>query len=468
MNRIIVDSGLAYTRAAFVEDGELTELIIEDKNDESLVGNIYAGRVETVVKGLGAAFINIGENKNGILYLDGTALKPGDTVIVQAEKEPINEKGAVLTSKISFPGRFCVLIPGDKGIGVSKKIASAEERARIKNEISKILPEGYGIIARTGAQGKTAEDFEKEVNLLYGTAEKMLEKADFIKPPALIYKKMSPSDKMILELLGSGIDEIAINSRELYDHISAIVEFYGDERVKTVFYDDPVPIFDNYMIESKSEKIFDKKVWLKSGGFLIIERTEAMNVIDVNTGKFAGSRKFENTALKTNIEAALEIARQIRLRNLSGIIIIDFIDMKSYEDRAELIRVMENAVKKDRVKTYVHGITSLGLMELTRKKTVNSNSSVIGKICPSCRGNGYVPSIDYTCEKIRREIGVIFASTVFDEVTVLSNKKMLSSLAGEGNRYIKELEDRYKKHIVLNEIETAALNYYEIQRKKTR
>lgn len=465
MNRILVDSGMGYIRTAFVENGVLTDLIIEDKNDESIVGNIYVGRVEKIVKGLHAAFIDIGEGKNGVLYLDDTDLKQGDTVTVQAEKEAVNEKGAVLTTKISFPGRFCVLIPNEKGAGVSKKIGSTGERARIKEELLKVLPDGYGIIARTGAEGKTAEDFKKEVSSIYNAAEKILSKADYIKPTALIYRKMSPADKMILELMDE-VDEIIINDNELYEHIISLAEFYGEDTSKVIFYDDLVPIFDYYMIESKAEKIFDKKVWLKSGGFLVIEKTEAMNIIDVNTGKFTGNKKFENTALKTNIEAAYEIARQLRLRNLSGMILIDFIDMKSAEDKAELIRAMEKAVKKDRVKTNVHGLTALGIMELTRKKTVNPNAAVIGRVCPSCRGNGYMPSVGYTCEKIRREICVIFASTVFNEVTVLSNKKILSSLAGEGNRYIKEIEDRYKKQIVLKEIETASLNYYEIQRKK--
>ena len=465
MNRILVDSGLAYTRTAFVEDGVLSDLIIEDKNDESIVGNIYVGRVEKTVKGLHAVFIDIGESKNGILYLSNSDLKQGDTVTVQAEKEAVNEKGAVLTTKISFPGRFSVLIPNDKGAGVSKKIVSPAERTRIKNELLKVLPECCGIIARTGAEGKTAEDFKNEVNSLYNAAEKILSKADYIKPPALIYRKMSPADKMILELTDDA-DEIIINDKELYEHIISLAEFYGEDTSKVIFYDGLVPLFDYYMIESKTEKIFDKKVWLKSGGFLVIDKTEAMTVIDVNTGKFTGNKRFENTALKTNIEAAYEIARQLRLRNLSGMILIDFIDMKDPEDKAELIRVMESTVKRDRVKTTVHGLTALGIMELTRKKTVNPNADVIGRACPACRGNGYMPSAGYTCEKIRREICVIFASTVFNEVTVLSNKKILSSLAGEDNRYIKEIEDRYKKHIVLKEIETAALNYYEIQRKK--
>jgi len=466
MNRILIDSNLAFTRTALVEGGELNELMFENKAEKSVVGNIYAGRVESVVKGIGAAFINIGEEKNGILYLDDYDIKQGDAVIVQAEKEPINEKGAVLTRKLSYPGRFCVLIPDDKGVGVSKKIDSVEERKRIRDAVVHNIPEGYGVIVRTGAEGKTEEDIKKELDVLLRNAEAITKKADYIKPPVLLYKKMSSADKMIIELIGKGIDEIVINDRAVYDHISELLAFYGEEDTKVIFYDETVPLFENYMVESKADKIFDKKVWLKSGGFLVIEHTEAMDVIDVNTGKFTGKKDIEKTILKTNIEAAYEAARQIRLRNLSGIILIDFIDMKSEEDRQELIRVMEAAVKKDRVKTYVHGITRLGLMEITRKKTVNSNADIIGRVCPSCRGNGHLPNVEYTCEKIKREIGVIFSSTVFDEVTVSSNKKVLSALAGKGDIYIKELMDKYKKQIVLKEIDTASINFYEIERKK--
>ncbi len=466
MNKIIIDSNLAFIRTAYVEDGVLTELMFENKHKESrsIVGNIYAGRVAKVVKGMKAAFIDIGEERNGFLYLDEFDIKEGDTVLVQAEKEPVNEKGATLTRKISFAGRFLVLIPNDKGVGVSKKIESAEERKRIYNAVSHNLPDGYGVIVRTGAEGKTDEDFINEISSLHKKAEMVLKKKDFIKPPAILSEKMSSADKMIIELF-SEIDEIVVNDEELYEHIKDLMAFYGDEK-NVVFYNGVVPIFDNFMIESKADKAFDKKVWLKSGGFLVIEHTEAMDVIDVNTGKFTGKKDFAKTVLKANIEAAKEAARQIRLRNLSGIIIIDFIDMKSAEDRAELIRVMEAELKKDRVKAYVHGITNLGLMEITRKKTVNSNTDIISTDCLSCRGNGHLPSVEYTCEKIKREIGVIFSSTIFDEVTVLSNKRILNSLSGEGKIYIKELEERHKKRVRLKEIETASLNYYEIERKK--
>lgn len=465
MNRILIDSNLAFTRTAFVEDGDLSELMFENKSDESVVGNIYAGRVETVIKGIRAAFINIGESKNGILYLDEIDVKQGDTVIVQAEKEPVGDKGAVLTRKISFAGRFCVLIPNDKGVGVSKKIESNEEKKRIRDAVIHNTPDGYGIIVRTGAEGKTDEDFKNEINALHKTADEILKKADYIKPPVLLHKKMSSADKMIIELMGKGVDEIVINDEKLYEHVVALMKFYGDDS-KIVYYDGVVPLFDNYMIESKADKAFDRKVWLKSGGFLIIEHTEAMDVIDVNTGKFTGKKDFEKTAFKTNVEAAYEAARQIRLRNLSGIIIIDFIDMKDPENRKELIKVMESAVKNDRVKVNVHGMTSLGLMEITRKKTVNSNADIICMECPSCRGNGHLPSVQYTCEKIKREIGVIFSSTVFNEVTVLSNKNMLAYLVGEDNKYINELMNKHQKRIILKEINTASLNYYEIQRKK--
>ncbi len=463
MKRIIIDNSHFQTRIALCEDGEPIEFFYESNREKSLVGNIYAGRVENIIKGMQSCFVNIGQEKNGYLPIEkGTGLKNGDTVIVQVKKDAFGTKGPALTRKISFIGKFAVLIPNDKDIGISKKITDSNERERINSIVKDLVPEGCALIVRTEGEGKSLEEFKDEIESLIEKKHFVEKKAGYRRPPALILSDENIIDKTLKNIFTSDIDSVVLNNKDDYDRVAENRLF---DSSKLELYTGDIPIFSNYLIESKIDRLFLNKVWLKSGGFIVIEQTEACVVIDVNTGKYTGKKNTQDTFLKTNLEAADEIAKQIRLRNLSGMIIIDFIDMKDEKDKEALTKRLEEAVKKDRLKTTVVGMTELGLMQLTRKKGSLPVLSLISEECVCCRGRGAVPSAEYTAGKILREITAVFSSTMFSQVTVKSNKRIISFLRRKEWNYVEDIEKRFKKTVVLEEIETGAADYYELERK---
>ena len=465
MKRIIVDLSCLFTRMVLTEDGSPIEYICESKNDQSLVGNIYVGRVESVLKGMKSFFVDIGMDKNVyVMNEKGTMPKINSHIMEQIMKDAIGEKGPVGTEKISFTGRFVVLIPGENGnIGVSKKIADSAERERIESIVKSILPENYGIIVRTQGEGKSEYEFKEEINYLYAQSEEILKKANFVRPPAVMKKDNNFVASTAKNWFDDTVDEFVINDRETFLKMQ---EIFSDKKEKIIFYDEAIPVFESFFVESKLEKIFSKKIWLKSGGFIVIEQTEACVVIDVNTGKFTGKKDFEKTKLKTNLEAAEEIALQMRLRNLTGMIIVDFIDMDKEESKQELEEFLRAEVKKDRIKTTVVGMTELGLMQITRQKTRVPVLNTISEECKTCISKGYVPSYTYVADRILRQVSSVFAQTIFDEVTIRSNKRVLNALNSEKGKYIKEIENKFNKKIILSEIETAAADYFELEKIK--
>lgn len=401
MKRILVDSRDFGTRIGIVEDGLLVELVYEPKNSMPIVGNIYAGKIMNVLPGMQAAFIDIGREKNAFLYYgnnkddNGNVIKPkaGNDVIVQVEKAEIGSKGSVLTKKISFPGKFLVIIPNDNKIGISKKITDSEERQRIKDIVKGLLPEGFGAIIRTDGEGKSYEVYKKEIDRLVSISEGVLKKAEYIKAPAMLYTDVNGAEKAVRDYFHEDIDEIVVNSSEDYNTLLELCDEFNTSADKIKLHSDGTELFGSYYVESQAKAAFNRQVWLKSGGFIIIEQTEACVVIDVNTGKYTGRADLQKTILKTNMEAALEIAHQLRLRNLNGMIIIDFIDMKSESDRRLVQKTLEEAVSKDRLQTIVVGMTELGLMQLTRKKKRQSIMQLMTKTCPVCGGTGRVSLI---------------------------------------------------------------------------
>ncbi len=471
MKRILIDSSVHQTRVALMEDGELIELIYDNKDAESIVGNIYCGRVENVLRGMNAAFVEIGEAKKAYLYFEEEEVRPkaGDEILVQAEKDAFGSKGPVVTRKVSFPGKFIVLIPGDaRQPGVSKKITDIKKRDRIRDIIAKLVPAGYSVIVRTEGADKTEEEYEKEISALVQRAERVDRESRFVKAPAVLYKDDSSVLKAARELYTKDVESIVLNSREDWEMLLRAADLYGIEKEKISFYEDNIPLFQNYFVESQAEKAFHRKIWLKSGGFLMIEQTEACVVIDVNTGKYTGKKELRETFLKTNLEAAEEIARQLRLRNLSGIIIIDFIDMKQEEDKRELAGFLEAAVKKDRIKTTVVGMTELGLMQLTRKKTRPSLLYQMTGECKCCQGSGRVPNLSFVVGNIRRQVENIFVQTIFSCAVVRADKRFLSAFAGKNGEYQRDLEKKYGKIIELEEIQTVTYGYFEVEGKMAR
>ncbi len=474
MKRVLMDISENLTRIALAEDGELKELYYESKRDESLVGNVYAGRIVNVMPNLQAAFVDIGVGKNAYYYYgsaravsDAEKKRPkvGDTLIVQVEKDAVGSKGAVLTDRISFPGKFLVLLTDEAGeIGISRKIADATEKKRIREAVKAVLPQGCGVIVRTNGEGKSEEAYAAELNLLLKKRE-ALQKGVYIRPPALLLQENHPIQRAARDFYGADVEEYVVNDGQAYAELLETGDFNGEKQPVLKLYADKVPLFESYFLESQSEKALDEHVWLKSGGFLVIEETEACVVIDVNTGKAAGKGDLQKTILKTNLEAAEEAAKQMRLRNLSGIIIIDFIDMVSEEAQKEVTRRLEAAVRKDRIKTVVVGMTELGLMQVTRKKTRPSLKRQMTTKCRACEGTGRLPSIEWTVTKMRRQTESVLANTIYNHVTIKADARLLSAFAGTQEAYLKQLAERFGGTVTLEAAEMG-FGEFELEKRK--
>lgn len=475
MNRILIDASVHQTRIAVVENGRLAELYWESKRQESLVGNIYVGRIENVIKGMQAAFVDIGQSKNAYLYYgkeravtdknpkESRKLKQGDTVLVQVTKDASGTKGAVVTEKISFPGKFLVLLAEDgKDIGISKKITENEERIRLRNIADELLPDHCSLIVRTNGVGKSKDEFEQE---LFGLVQKYeyVQKGIYMKPPALLLQEVSPSLKIARELYVNHIKELVVNDSEIYESLLKVDGFAEENGLKLIYHKENVPLFEAYFVERQAEKALDKKVWLKSGGFIVIEQTEACVVIDVNTGKYTGKKNLQKTILKTNLEAAEEIAVQLRLRNLSGIVIADFIDMVLEEDKQLVQSTLENAVKKDRTKTVVVGMTPLGLMQITRKKTRPSLQQQMTVKCQCCGGTGRYPCLEWIVGEVRRKIESIFANTIYNKVVLTGNDKLIEAFCGKKDKFLHEMQDKHQKKIECIPSKRISLEHYSIE-----
>lgn len=476
MKRVLLDIEEGITRVALVEDGKLVELYYETKREESLIGNVYIGRVENVIPNLQACFVEIGSEKKGYLYYgnrravsdkekNSARPKPGDTVVVQVEKDAVGTKGAVLTQNLSFPGKFLVLIEEDGEIGISRKITDKAERERIRRMAMEFLPQGYGAVIRTNGEGKTESDFQKEIGLLLEKG-KIVANGKFRKAPCLLLRQSLPMEKAVRDFYSEDIDEFVVNSQAAYEHLLETEDFGGENQPALCLYQDKLPVFEAFFVETQSQKALDEKVWLKNGGFLVIQETEACVVIDVNTGKAAGRGDLEKAVLKTNLEAAQEVAKQLRLRNLSGIIIVDFIDMTSEENRNIVTKALEKAVEKDRIKTVVIGMTELGLMQLTRKKTRPSLSKQMTTKCRQCEGSGRMPSIDWTVTRMRREVESILANTIYNKVTVQADGRLLSAFRGYDNVYLDEITDKFGGMVICENKEEFGFSRYQIVKEK--
>ena len=384
MKRILVDKHPAtgVVRTALLHDGRLVELIFAGA-ENSVAGNIYAGLVETILPNR-FAFIDIGLEKRAFLNLDDRreqefTCKQGQTVLVQALKDPAGEKGTYLTSRLDFKGRFAALskaTPNRPAIGISKKIEDAAERKRLHAMALAHLPAGMELVLRTNAAGCSAEELAAEIERLAALCRQSDNEWTYVKAPALLHSDATAAD--VSELFTRDVDELVVEGEELYAELAnAAAGFFPHALERVRPYAGDINLFRTEGVETQIEKALQKRVWLKSGGFLVIEQTEACAVIDVNSGKFAGKKDLEQSVLKVNMEAATEIARQLRLRNLGGIIIVDFIDMKEPASAQTLTEHLAAAVKKDRLATAVVGMTELGLMQITRKKTRKPLAAVL-------------------------------------------------------------------------------------------
>ncbi|RKD27967.1 RNAse G [Caminicella sporogenes DSM 14501] len=470
MNEIVIDSGLAQSRVAILENNDLVEYYIETKNSKRIVGNIYKGRVKNVLPGMQAAFIDIGLEKNAFLYVKDAmppellndknvsykdvsirdVVKNGQEIVVQVIKEPIDSKGARVTTHLTFPGRYLVLMPYVDYVGISRKIESEEERGRLKEIIENIRPDKIGIIIRTESEGKNEEDLREDLKYLLRLWEKIEREKKFTFAPKLIYKDLDLIHRTVRDMFTDDIDELKINDKVYYEKILDFLELISPHLKNRVKYFDPgINIFSYLGIEKKIKNALSSKVWLKSGGYIIIDETEAMTIIDVNTGKYVGMNDLEETIFKVNMEAAKEIAKQLRLRDIGGIIIIDFIDMKDSSREKQIIDILNKELSKDRVRTNILGMTQLGLLEMTRKKVRNRISSILERSCPYCNGTGRVFAQDTIINYIEHELKRISLHTNSEGVIIEVNPEIENVLNVERKSYLKELEKILNLKIVI-------------------
>ena len=477
------------TRVAFVENGVLQEVQIERASSRGLVGNIYKGVVRRVLPGMQAAFIDAGLARTAFLHAsdilcqqsnDDEAedcqqakhedmahetprridelLHEGQELLVQVVKDPLGSKGARLTTHISIPARFLVFMPQASHIGISQRIENENERQRLKELLGKLTAEsgaGGGYIVRTVAEGASEDAMRADIVFLNKLWSEVCERADAEDSGALIHEDLLLVMRTMRDVVGAEVEKVRIDSRETFRKVLRFAEKFIPDLVSRIeHYAGERPIFDLYSIEDEIQRALERKVVLKSGGYLIIDQTEAMTTIDVNTGAFVGHRNLEETIFKTNLEASQAIARQLRLRNLGGIIILDFIDMEDQEHRRQVLRSLERALERDHARSQLTEVSTLGLVEMTRKRTRESLEHTLCSICPTCNGRGTLKTAETVCFEIFREI--LREARQFDaqELLVLAAQEVVDRLLDEESTAVAELEEFIGKPIQF-EMETS-------------
>jgi ribonuclease E len=462
-------------RIALIEDGILEEFYIETAAREQIRGNIYKGIVAHIEPALQAAFIDYGGEKNGFLQADEIhpeyhaeseespeghrkhlpiqkVIRRGQEILVQVTKEESGSKGVALTTYISLPGRYLVLTPGQPGIGVSRKIEGEEERTRLKDILSQSkIPEGLGTIVRTAGSGKKKQELTKNLESLLRLWEEIRTRAMDQPAPSLVYKEMDLAIRTIRDLFTSDIQEILIDNKEIYKQVRDFLEIIAPrQRNQVKLYKETRPIFSKHQIENQIETIFQNRVRLKSGGHIVIDTTEALVAVDVNSGRSVKERQIEETAFKTNLEAAEEIARQLRLRDLGGLIVIDFIDMKESKHDNEVVKVLKNFLKRDKARTTVSRISKFGLLELSRQRIRPPIQFGTYYTCPTCQGKGQVRSIETLAlmylRKIWLGISKGFIATVHGSLPL----EVANYLLNRKREELCRLEERHKVSIIID------------------
>lgn len=436
IKEIIINSSSNQTRVAITEDGNLVDFFVDYPENRRMVGDIYLGKVARVLPGIRAAFIDIGMKHDAFLHFSDIGertqqfqdiigeedsdldeeddddesssgkpsienkkpeapvipkLRKGDDIIIQITKEPVNNKGVRVTSSVSLPGRFCVLLPFDNKIGVSKKIYDYKERRRLRSIARSILPKNCGLIIRTVAKDQTEEALKDDLNNLIRSWQKIETAVKTEKPPALIHQDLSTTASVIRDLLTPDISKVFIDSKKLYKQIKSYVQLVQPEYLDKIEpYKSQSPIFDSFKIEEQIKTLMGRKVPMPSGGYLIIEHTEAMVVIDVNSGRYAKSKEQEQNSLKTDLEAAREIARQLKLRDIGGIIVVDFIDLEEEKNRKKIYDELKKEFRKDRSKVSVLPMSEFGLIQITRQRVRQNIMQAMKDVCPVCMGSGFL------------------------------------------------------------------------------
>lgn len=497
---IIINSTVNETRVAILENGSVSEIYIERHKKKGVAGNIYKGKIVKVLPGMQSAFVDIGLDKAAFLHVaDLTTeninedmlvqsideeqndkeqedefngkqhvpiedmIQEGQEIIVQVAKEPIGQKGARLTTHLTIPGRYLVLMPYYNHIGVSRKIENEEERERLKGILTEIKPENFGLIARTVSEGSTKEDLESDLDYLLRIWNKLSEKMDSANAPQLIYKDLELLYRTLRDITTNDISKIIIDNRSDFLKLKTFQrEYFPNLDIEIKLYENSIPIFDYYNIEIEINRMFDRVVWLKSGGYIVIDQAEALTVIDVNTGKYVGKRNFEETILKTNLEAAKEIAYQLKLRNIGGIIIVDFIDMEKDEHIEKVLQTLNQEFKKDRGKVTVVNISPLGLFEITRKRVKESITKALSENCPYCEGRGFIKSKVTVCYDILREIRRIAPFYEKKKIFVEAHSSVVDYMLNDEKECLDEIELMYNINIEVKANNNFHIEYYEV------
>ncbi|EMR13034.1 ribonuclease G [Methylophaga lonarensis MPL] len=471
-SEILINVTPSETRAAVVENGVLQEVFIERSEYRGLVGNIYKGKVCRVLPGMQAAFVEIGLSRAAFLHASDISMPKGQTgdlkeaqkvtppitsllregqeLLVQVIKDPMGSKGARLTTQLSVSSRYLVYMPETEGIGVSLKIETEQERDRLKQCLTALLPEdAAGYIVRTAAEGAAEAELEADLQFLHRLWAKLTERMATVNCGEPLYQDLPLALRSLRDLLSPEIERIRIDSNETYQAAVRFAEGFMPECISLLeLYRGDRPLFDLFAVEDEIQKALDRKVPLKSGGYVIFDQTEAMTTVDVNTGGFVGHKNLEETIFKTNLEAAQAIARQLRVRNLGGIIIIDFIDMDEQAHREQVLRTLEKAMSLDRARHKISAVSELGLVEMTRKRTRESLGHILCEPCPCCQGKGYTKNVETVCYEIFREI--IRESKQYEskQFMVLASQDVIDRLNDEDSTKVAELEQLIGKPIL--------------------
>lgn len=460
---ILINVSPVETRVALVENGVVQEFYIERSHGESYVGNIYKGKVVRVLPGMQAAFVEIGLERTGFIHAadmmpeppEGevrrtevpdirTLVREGQTLLVQVAKDPIGTKGARLTTHLTLSSRYLVYMPNANHIGVSTRIEDEPERERLRQAVETAVAEQEirgGFIVRTVAEGADAESIVADIPFLLRLWDDLAEKLPGLGVPAELHRDMPLYLRALRDMARAPIDRVRVDSRLTFQQMLEFASKYAPQLIDLIdLYSGDRPLLELYGVEEEIHRALEPRVALKSNGYLIIEQTEAMTTVDVNTGAFVGHRNLEETIFKTNLEAASAIARQLRLRNLGGIIILDFIDMKDPEHQRQVLRTLEKALEKDHAKTRITGVSELGLVEMARKRTRESLEQMLCEPCPVCQGRGQVKSAETVCYEIFREILRMARTYDNEKFLVLASQLVVDRLLDEEAAYVADLE----------------------------
>lgn len=505
MNELVINAEGPEVRVAVLENGQTVEVIIERQRERSIVGNIYKGRVSRVLPGMQAAFVDIGTDKSAFLYVgevrggpddvknlfgegededererpgkkegEGRGpriedlLKAGQDIIVQIAKAPMGSKGSRSTSYLSLPGRNLVFLPTINHLGISRRIVSEKERKRLRSVVESMRPEGAGLIVRTVAEGVSEADLRADMEYLLRLWTSLKKKSESVKAPALLYNDLDLLLRTVRDQFTGEVERLVIDSKTEHERLVKFVSAFMPEYLSKIeLYQGEDPIFDYYNIESEIDRALERKVYLKSGGTLVIEQREALTTIDVNTGKFVGKKNLEETITKTNLEACKEVSDQLRLRNLGGIVIVDFIDMNDEENRNKVMHAFTERLKRDKAKTNISQLSELGLLEMTRKRTRESLLRSLTEPCSACDGKGYVKSKISICYEVLRQLKRQGRLHKEEELELQVHPEVAELLATVDQKYLEDLEKEIGKHIVIHPRQDYPIEKFQIKAKKS-